>query len=93
MNSVNGIFVQASDDQLTTIWTACALHGFTQDAKGILALLMLAAEPEEDDEDEEDAPDPIRSIIDHLAQNPQQAEALKQASVRLFGSVLNKFKK
>jgi hypothetical protein len=52
---------------------------------------MLAADPEEEEEEEE-APDPIRSIIDHLAQNPQQAEALKQAGARLFGNVMNKFK-
>ena len=44
------------------------------------------------EEDEEETPDPIRTIVDHLAKNPQQAEALKQAGARLFGSVINKFK-
>lgn len=92
MNSVNGIFVQASDEQLATIWNACALHGFPLDASGILSLLMLATEVDEDEEEEE-APDPMQRLVDHFVQNPAQADALKQAGARLFGSVMNKFKK
>ena len=90
MNSVNGIFVQASDQQLQTIWNACALNGFPLDATGILKLLMLAAEPEDEEKDE--PPDPIHLLADHFAKNPQQAEALKQAGAKLFGNIMGKFK-
>lgn len=91
MNSLQGIFIEASDEQLAAIWAACALHGFTHDSAGILSLLMLAAEPDEDEEEDE-PPTTIDMLADHFAKNPAQAEALKQAGARLFGSVMNKFK-
>jgi len=92
MKSVGGIFVAASDEQLAEIWEACAAHGFTLDSQGILSLLMLAVHDEEDeDEDEEELPpDPMSAILGHFAQNPEHAEALKQAGAKLFQKLFTK---
>jgi hypothetical protein len=91
MKSIEGVFIQANEEQMAAIWNAVALHGFSHDSKGVLDLLMLATEP--DDEPEDEPPDTMQIIADHLAQNPAQAEALRQAGSRLFSSVLNRFKK
>lgn len=93
MNNVSGIFVQASEEQLAEIWEACAVHGFPLDSKGILMLLMLAIHGDEDDEEdepEEIAPDPMSTILNHFAQNPQHAEALKAAGAKLFQNLFQK---
>jgi hypothetical protein len=91
VNNVNGIFVQASEEQLAEIWEACAAHGFPLDSKGILELIMLAIHgDEDDDEPEEIAPDPVSTILNHFANNPQQAAALKDAGAKLFQKLFQK---
>lgn len=93
MKSVDGIFVQANEEQLAEIWEACAAHGFTLDSKGILDLLMLAVQGEDDvdEEDEvEEAPDSLSGILNHFAQNPEHAEALKNAGAKLFQKLFTK---
>ncbi len=94
MKDLGGIFIHASDDELQEIWIACSREGFTQDSNGVLQLLMLAVREEfEDDEPEDAAPDPIKAVADHLAANPQAAAALKAMGGKLFGAVMEKFKK
>ncbi len=95
MKSLNGIFIHATEEQLSDIWAAVAREGFTQDSAGVLELLMLAVDPPEDDEEAEEvqAPDPVRAVMDHLAANPEQAAALKAAAANVFGAVMGKFKK
>ncbi len=94
MKDLGGIFIHASDDELQEIWIACSREGFTQDSKGVLQLLMLAVREEfEDDEPEDATPDPIKAMADHLAANPQAAAALKAMGGKLFGAVMEKFKK
>jgi hypothetical protein len=94
LKTLEGFFIEATEEQMALIWEAVALNGLTHDSKGILAYIMLCIE-EEDEEDEPEAeqPDAVKMIFDHLAQNPAQAEAIKQAGSKLFASVFNKFKK
>lgn len=95
MKAVNGIFIAANEEQLAKIWETCAANNLPLDSSGILSLLMGFIEGDfDDDDDEEDvvesAPDPMESILKHFAQNPQQAEALKQAGAKLFKNLFNK---
>lgn len=93
MKSVGGIFVQATDEELAEIWEACAAHNFPLDQKGILSLLMLAVhgdEDEDEDEEIEETPDPMSSILNHFASNPEHAAALKDAGAKLFQKLFQK---
>lgn len=94
MKSLNGIFINANDETLNKIWTACALHGFTQDSDGVLKLLMLVVEGEEDEDEEEiPKPDPMKAIFEHIAANPDQARILKETGAKLFQSFMKGIKK
>lgn len=93
MRSINGIFIPASDEQLAKITEVCAANNLTPDPQGILKLLMMLIEDAENFEEEEDEPakvDPVESVIRHFANNPEQAEALKQAGAKLFKNIFNK---
>ena len=89
---MDGIFIQASEEELAEIWEACAAQGFTMDSKGILALLLLAVrdEGEEDEEEEEVVIDPVDRVLNHFTQNPEHAAALKDAGAKWFRSLFTK---
>lgn len=79
---------------MALIWEAVALNGLSHDSKGILAYIMLCIEEDDsEDEAETEPPDAVKMVFDHLAQNPAQAEALRQAGAKLFSSVFSRFKK
>lgn len=95
MKAVNGVFVPANDEQLAKIWEACAANSLPLDSSGILALLMgfIDGDFEEDDGEEdviETAVNPMESLFEHFAKNPEHAEALKQAGAKLFKNLFNK---
>ncbi len=85
MKEVNGIFIQASDEELSRIWTAVSAHGFNPDSGGVLKLLMLAVDAPEEDEIEEEEVPVVERLADFVISNPDKvADALRNGKATLF---------
>lgn len=92
MKSLSGFFIHPTEEEEREIWNACALHGFPLTSAGILQLLMLAVHPPEEDEDEDAPPSPMEAVVNHLAQNPEQAAVIKEAGAKLMRFAMGKLK-
>lgn len=93
MKSMDGVFVQASEQEMSEIWEACASRGLPLDQKGILALIMIAVhgDPDEEEDEADDVPaDPLSDVLKHFVQNPEHADALKAAGAKLFQKLFTK---
>lgn len=97
LNSIPGVFLAPSEDDLRRIWEACAREGLGADSAGALKLIMLAVEDSEagvlgaEDEDDEELPDPLLNAARYLQENPEKVAAAAQAGVttlkRLFAGL------
>ena len=93
MKSVNGLFIQPTEDQIARIWTAVAARGFTQDSAGVLALLMEAVDaPKEEELEEEPVPNFERTAA-YLMEHPEQVAKAIDAGKAAFGALLGRLKK